>query len=83
MHDFVEGDRVRYVGPPQPGSGEPAYGIPDLMPGEEGWIIDLYEPARVCVVSWDRYNTVDMEDTSDLEWLGRNEPDGSKRGPES
>lgn len=52
MHDFVEGDRVRYVGPPQPGSGEPTQGIPDLMRGEEGWVVDVHEPAGVCVVSW-------------------------------
>lgn len=82
-HEFVEGDRVRYIGPSEPGSGDESAGIPDLMPGEEGWLIDLYEPARVCVVAWDRHFTLDMGGTSDLEWLGRNEPDPIKRVPES
>lgn len=83
MHNFVEGDRVRYIGPPQPGSGEPTQRILDLMPGEEGWVIDIYDPARVCVVSWDRHSTIDMGGTSELEWLGRNEADAMKRVPES
>ena len=60
MHEFKEGDRVRYVGPPQPGSGEPDFGIPDLMPGEAGWLMEVYEPAHVWVVAWDRHVTLDM-----------------------
>ncbi len=81
-HQFAEGDRVRYVGNPAPGSGEATLGIPDLMPGEEGWVIDVYAPAHVCVVSWDRHGTVDMGGTSDLEWLGRNERGPLNRVPE-
>jgi hypothetical protein len=80
-HTFEEGDRVRYIGPPEPGSGEPSLGIPDLMPGEEGWLIDAYPPDHVWVVSWDSHGTIDMGGADDLEWLGYNEPDAMKRVP--
>lgn len=80
-HEFKEGDRVRYTGAPETGSGEPALGIPALTPGEEGWLIDLDE--HCLIVSWDRHGTVDMAGPSDLEWLGLNEPDPIKRVPPS
>ncbi|MCA1707312.1 MAG: hypothetical protein LC808_30220 [Actinobacteria bacterium] len=74
MHEFKEGDRVRYTGPIDVGSGEPSLGIPDLTPGDEGWVIDIHPPAHVCVVSWDEHGTIDMGSTKDLEWLGLNKP---------
>ena len=82
-HNFVEGDRVRYAGAPWEGSGEPSLGIPDLVRGEEGWVIDVSPDAGVLVVSWDCCSTFDMAGPSDLEYLGYSEPDPMKRVPKT
>lgn len=44
------GDRVSYVGPPI-GSGVPEIGAPDLIPGDEGRIVDVAQDGAV-VVQW-------------------------------
>jgi hypothetical protein len=55
-----------------------------LSTSDEGWLTSKDDDADVgpvWVVSWDRCSTFDMVDSSDLEYLGYNEPDPMKRVP--
>jgi hypothetical protein len=49
--ELKPGDRVRYAGPPLAGSGVPSMNLPDLVPGDEGLVVDVAPDGSV-VVSW-------------------------------
>ena len=77
MTDFREGDRVRYIGPPSASTVNDV-GLPDVVPGGLGWVIDEYYGGQR-VVDWDGAATECVSD-SHLEKVGdRSEPDPYKR----
>lgn len=64
---------MRYVGYPEA-----------ELTGDEGWVLEVDLDAGggpVLIVSWDRAGTMDMGSSSDLEYLGYNEPNPMKRVP--